>query len=126
MAEGRLSFHPVKNTLSYHQQKEEAKPYVRAFIQERAPRSLRHFEELLAANAQVHPASPFLVGSALTTCDLNMWVMLCVTLHQFPDDDPLRDLPRLTALKAVVETRPRINAYMQSSRRRPFAGDSLM
>jgi hypothetical protein len=121
VAEGRLSFHPVENHTSYFAQQEEAAPYIRSFVEARAPRYLRHFEALLAANRAAGgwcaaPPSAALdcrarrpapdrarfVGAGLTVVDLHAWVMLSATIQQWPADDMLGPFPRLRALKAQV------------------------
>jgi glutathione S-transferase len=92
-------------------------------VEERAPRFLAHFEALLAANPS---ESGYFVGDACTVVDLHAWVMLSVTVSQWPEDDLLRSTPLLRRFKAQIEARPRIRKYIQSGRRRAFAGDSLM
>jgi len=132
IAEGRLSFHPVKNTMSYWDQVAEAQPYIRAFVKERAPRYLAHFESLLAFNCASSAGGSnneqllCFVGSTVSVVDLHAWVMLDVTLQQWPEDAMLAPYPKLAEFKAQVEARPRIRAYLASDRKRPFAGDSLM
>ena len=121
IAEGRMAFHPVKNTMSYHQQVEAAKPYVDAFKADRLPRYMAHFERLFLA-----APGPFFLGDTLTYVDLQALVMLQVTKSQWPDAWPNLPIPNLTDLLARLEARPRIAAYLRSPRRNPFAGDSLM
>jgi len=123
IAEGRIAFHPVKNTLSYHEQKEEAKPYIEEFKKDRLPRYMTSFERLLKAN---DGGSGFFIGDKLTHTDLQVMVMLQVTKSQWPDSWPNLDVPLLKAFLARMEGRPTIKNYLQSDRRQPFAGDSLM
>ena len=87
IAEGRLSFHPVKNTMSYFDQVQEAAPYIRAFVTERGPRYLAHFEALLdyaSASSSGGEAAQerYFVGGAVSVVDLQVWVMLDVTEQQ--------------------------------------------
>ena len=122
IAEGRLSFHPVKNTMSYHDQVEEAKPYIAAFCKDRLPRYFGHFERLLKSND-----GDFFVGPTLSYVDLQVLVMLQVTRFQFPDTwNDLPDVPLLKAFLDRMESLPKIKAYLDSDRKKPFAGDSLM
>lgn len=124
IAEGRMAFHPVKNTLSYHKQVEEAKPYIEAFQKERMPRYLGNFERYLKANKT---ESGFFMGETLTYVDLQVMVMLQVTRSQWPEAwESLSDIPSLKAFLATMEARPKINLYLESPRKSPFAGDSLM
>lgn len=122
IAEGRMAFHPVKNTMSYHEQKEEAKPYIEAFKKERLPRYLAHFERCINSNTN----SGFFVGAALTYVDLQVMVMLQVTKSQFPDAWEEVEIPSLKKFLERMESRPKQIEYMASSRKHPFAGDSMM
>lgn len=121
IAEGRMAYHPVKNTLSYHKQTKEAQPYIDAFKTERLPRYMAHFERHLAFGS-----SDFFVGDTLTYVDLQCLVMLQVTKAQWPDAWSNLKIPKLKAFLVALEARPRIQAYLASPRKRPFAGDSLM
>lgn len=123
IAEGRMAFHPVKNTMSYHDQKEAAKPYIEAFAKDRLPRYMSSFERLLKANLG---GDGFFIGDSLTHADLQVMVMLQVTRSQFPDSWLNLDAPLLKAFLTRMEARPKIKSYLQSDRRQPFAGDSLM
>lgn len=125
IAEGRMAFHPVKNSMSYHDQVEEAKPYIEAFKKERLPRYMSHFERCLEANNTIGGSS-FFVGNSLTYVDLQVMVMLQVTRFQVPDAWEKLDAPLLKAFLDGIEARPRIRAYLDSDRKRPFAGDSFM
>jgi len=123
IAEGRSAFHPVKNTMSYHDQKEEAKPYIAAFKADRLPRYMTNFERFLKAN---RGGGGFFVGDSLSYVDLQVMVMLQVTRSQFPDAWEALDAKLLKDHLAQMEARPRIKAYLLSDRKQPFAGDSMM
>lgn len=123
IAEGRAAFHPVKNTLSYHEQKEEAKPYIAAFKSERLPRYMTNFERFLGANGG---GKDCFIGKTVTYVDLQVMVMLQVTRSQFPDAWPTIEAPLLKAFLVRMEARPRIQRYLSSGRKQPFAGDSMM
>lgn len=123
IGEGRNAFHPVKNTMSYIEQKEEAKPYIEEFATLRMPRYLNIFERFLKANAE---RGEFFIGSSLTYVDLQVMVMLQVTRSQFSDHWPTYDAPMLKAFLDRMEARPNMAAYLSSDRRRPFSGDSMM
>merc|ERR1712048_562949 len=69
IAEGRSAFHPVKNTMSYHDQTEEAKPYIDAFKADRLPRYMTNFERFLKAN---NGGNDFFIGPSLTYVDLQV------------------------------------------------------
>jgi glutathione S-transferase len=123
IAEGRSAFHPVKNTMSYHDQKEEAKPYIEAFKTDRLPRYMASFERLLKFN---NGGVGFFIGTSLTHTDLQVMVMLQVTRQQFPDAWPAIDAPLLKAFLERMEARSQIQKYLASDRKQPFAGDSMM
>jgi len=156
IAEGRMAFHPVKNTLSYHRQADEAAPHIDAFRRERLPRYMGIFERLLASNNNNNNAdknadssshnqnnedhedgdgdgdgddgngSGYFVGRTATYVDLQVMVMLQVTAHQWPAAWAALDAPLLKAFLRRMEGRPAMRRYLQSGRKQPFAGDSLM
>lgn len=80
------------------------------------------FERLLKANK----GTGFFIGETLTHADLQVMVMLQVTKSQWPDAWPGLDIPLLKAFLTRMEARPKIKSYLQSDRKQPFAGDSLM
>ena len=47
IADGRMSFHPVKNTMSYHDQKEEGDRVSKEFTQDRMKKYLYHFNKVV-------------------------------------------------------------------------------
>merc|ERR1712232_1103403 len=104
--------------MSYHEQKEEAKPYIEAFKTERMPRYLAHFERILGGNAA---GEVFFIGSRVTHIDFQVMVMLQVTASQFPDAWPHLEIPLLKAFLARMEARPNMQRYFNSQRKKPFA-----
>jgi len=88
IAEGRMAFHPVKNTLSYHSQVDEAAPRIDAFRRERLPRYMGIFERLLAsskdADGEGGNGGGDFVGRTATYVDLQVMVMIQVTSQQWP------------------------------------------
>lgn len=152
IAEGRMAFHPVKNTLSYHSQVDEAAPHIDAFRRERLPRYMGIFERLLASNnnntdknagssnhnqnnedhededgdGEGGNGGGYFVGRTATYVDLQVMVMLQVTSHQWPAAWAALDAPLLKAFLRRMEGRPAMRRYLQSDRKQPFAGDSLM
>mmetsp|Transcript_17590 Transcript_17590/g.70644 ORF Transcript_17590/g.70644 Transcript_17590/m.70644 type:complete len:111 (-) Transcript_17590:1431-1763(-) len=110
--------------MSYHKQVEESKPRQAEFIAERLPRYFGHFERALEASG-----GPYFLGADLSYVDLQVMVMLHVTRQQWPDawaELASTTIPRLVAFLATVEALPPIKAYLESPRKHPFAGDSLM
>lgn len=120
IAEGRMAFHPVKNTMSYYDQVEEAKPFINDFKKERLPRYMDNFERLLRSNKD---GAGYFIGDEITYVDLQVLVMLQVTEFQWPDAWPGLHIPLLKQLRQKLENTPAIKAYLASPRKQPFAGD---
>lgn len=125
IAEGRNAFHPSPKK-PYHQQRAEAAPHIAGFERQRLPRYMEHFERLLAAANEADGCGRFFLGGTLSYVDLQVWVMLRVTASQFPRSYEALHIPRLRAFQEDLSRRPRLAAYLNSPRCRPFAGDSLM
>lgn len=126
---GRLSFHPVKGTMSYSEQKEEGDKASAAWITERGSVFLQFFEKILKRNTK--PDAPVAGGAAVTYADFCLYHVLDATISQFNNEkygmfwDKL-EVPALKAFYAAFCKRPRIAAYRASDRFVPFAGDSMM
>lgn len=111
--------HPLGPTEYYEDQKTEARKRTQPFLQHRLPKFLGYFEKVLHRNPV---ASGLLVGAALTYADLSLFQMIAGLRYAFPH--AMRKLePEYPAVMAVherVSQRPRIAAYLASSRRLPF------
>src|SRR5262245_18980151 len=109
--------HPIGAAFYYEDQKAEAKRYTDNFLKLRATKFLDYFESVLARNGGQH-----LVGGALTYADLSLFQRVAGLRYAFPRAMARleRDLPRAVALHDAVAKRPRIAAYLASSRRMPF------
>jgi glutathione S-transferase len=109
--------HPLGAAFYYEEQKVEAKRYTENFLKLRVPKFTTYFETVLTRNGGRH-----MVGAALSYVDLSMFQLVAGLRYAFPRAmarlEP--DLPRLVALHDAVATRPRIAAYLASSRRMPF------
>jgi glutathione S-transferase len=109
--------HPLGAAFYYEDQKTEAKRYTENFLKLRATKFLNYFESVLARNGGQH-----LVGGALTYADLSLFQLVAGLRYAFPRAmarlEP--DLPRTVALHDAVAKRPRIAAYLASSRRMPL------
>lgn len=122
--EGMLSFHGKDFIGSYNDQKEETKPYIKAFVDRRLPMFLRHFEKLMISN---NGGDGFVVGDKLTYVDLGLMHALRATASQFPEEwKQLDGIPKLRAFKDRMEARPRLASYFKSDRCKPFEGNSMM
>ena len=124
IGEGRLAFHGKNFTMSYYQQQEETKPYIKTFVETRLPRYLEHFEKLLLANDN---GDGFVIGKKLTYVDLGLLHVLRATESQFTDSwKSFENIPKLKAFKDRIAARPRLAEYFKSDRCKPFEGNSMM
>jgi glutathione S-transferase len=118
--EAHDTHHPIASSLYYEDQKPEALGRSAAFTRLRVPKFLGYFERVLQNNGGV-----YLVGAALSYVDLSMFQVLAGLVYAFPKTmarvSPT--VPGLTALSDRVASKPRIAAYLASSRRVPF-GDA--
>jgi glutathione S-transferase len=108
--------HPVGTSLYYEDQRDEAKRRSESFRTARAPKFLGHFEQLIEDAGGRHA-----IG-AHSYADLSLFQVMAGLRYAFPKAMARleRDYPKLVALAAAVERRPRIAAYLGSDRRTPF------
>jgi glutathione S-transferase len=116
--------HPIAGSLYYHQQKPEAQRNARHFIDERAPKFLGYFEQVLDGNSK---GRGWMVGRTLTYVDLSIFQIVAGLRYAFP-----RTMARLepefsgiVALHDRVSRRPNVAAYLASERRVPFNQDDI-
>jgi glutathione S-transferase len=116
--------HPIAASLYYEEQKREAKRRARYFRDERVPKYLDYFENVLAVNPR---GKPHLVGASLTYVDLSAFQVIEGLTYAFPRlmARTRRRYPLLIALRDRVMRRPRIAAYLGSERRIPFNTDGI-
>lgn len=116
--------HPIGVGFYYEDQREEALRRSEQFRQERLPKFLTYFEQVLARNPDGHG---WLVGDSLTYADLSLFHILSGLRYAFPQAmqrlEP--DLPLLGGLVSRVVERPNIKAYLQSERRQEFNEQGL-
>jgi len=119
VVEAHDAHHPIAKSLYYEDQKPEALRRAVDFRALRLPKFLGYFERVLAANPG---GDRYLVGKSLTYVDLSMFQVIAGLNHAFPRamETMSRKHPGLTALHGRVQVRPRIAAYLASSRRIPF------
>ncbi len=113
--------HPTTPMAVYEMQKPEAAKKAAAFREYRLPKFLRYFEAVLQESPSVS-GQKHLVGSALTYADLSLFHVLEGLEYAFPRafEKLTPSVPRLIALRAYVESLPRIAAYLKSDRRLRF------
>jgi glutathione S-transferase len=117
--EAHDTHHPIASSLYYEDQRPEAKRRTADFLKTRVPKYLGYFERVLAHN----PAGDsFLVGDRLTYPDLSLFQIVAGLRYAFPRAMARLEpgYPRVTALHDRVAARPRIAAYIASTRRIAF------
>jgi len=119
VGEAHDTHHPIAGSLYYHQQKPEAKRRAGHFTGERLPKFLDYFERVLKSNPG---GGRYLIGKSLTYVDLSMFQVIAGLNYAFPRTMArvIPHYPGLVALHQRVQERPRIAAYLASSRRIPF------
>jgi glutathione S-transferase len=124
VAEAHDTHHPVSVNLYYEDQKDEALRRAADFRQSRIPKFLAWFERILAGNLA---GDRHLVGASLTYVDLSLFQVVEGLSYAFPKamQRALADAPRVAALHRAVGERPRIKAYLKSSRRIPFNEEGI-
>lgn len=118
ISDGRSSFHPVKNHMSYHDQKEEGDKVSREFSQDRMLKYLHHFNKVVRLAG---PKNPVAGGDHVTYADFCLFHVVDATIHQFNSDfyEHAWDRANVLALKEFYEhfkTRPNLKAYWESDR----------
>lgn len=119
MQEIHDTHHPVGSSLYYEDQKAEAKRYAEGFLSERVPKYLGYFERVLTQNAR---GEKFIIGGRCTYADLSMFQLVEGLRYAFPAamQRMEKQIPKLVALHDKIAQRPRIAAYLASSRRIAF------
>jgi glutathione S-transferase len=124
VAEVHDTHHPLSVSMYYEDQREAALVRAKAFRDERIPKFLGWFEQVLRRN----PAGDtHLVGDALTYADLSLFQLVAGLRYAFPKASmrALADLPAVRRLHANVARRQRIHDYLHSPRRIPFNEDGI-
>ena len=127
IGQGRLSFHPVKGTMSYNDQKEEGDKASALWTVEKLPIWLAHFEKVAKRAA----GKPLAGGANLTHADFALFHVLDATENQFNNEKygfvwDKTEVPALKAFVAAFRDRPNLKAYWASDRCVQYAGDSMM
>jgi glutathione S-transferase len=119
VVEAHDTHHPIAKILYYEDQKPEALRRAENFRALRLPKFLGYFERVLKSN----PAGDrYLVGKSPSYADLSLFQVICGLDYAFPRLMARMKAahPRLAVLHKSVAARPRIAAYLGSSRRIPF------
>ena len=125
VAEAHDTHHPVGGGLYYEDQKPEAARVAQSFREERIPKFLDWFEQVLQRN----PAGDtHLVGAALSYADLSLFQLVEGLRYAFPDGRGTRAWPATPAVRKLhdnVARRQRVRAYLQIPRRIAFNEDGI-
>jgi glutathione S-transferase len=119
IADGRSSFHPVQNTMSYHDQKEEGDRVSKEFSTGRMLKYLAYFHKMVH---RAGPHAPVAGGPGVTFADFALFHVLDATVSQFNTDyynmawNKL-DAPALKEYYTWMGARPNLVAYFASDRR---------
>lgn len=124
VAEVHDSHHPVATGLYYADQKPEAARRAKDFCQNRLPKYLAWFENVLLRNPK---GSAHLVGRRLSYADLSLFQLVDGLLYAFPKNmrRALKKAPQVAALHDAVAQQKRIARYLQSDRRIAFNEDGI-
>jgi glutathione S-transferase len=124
LAEVHDTHHPVGISLYYEDQKKEARRKAADFLKNRVAKYLGYFERILTNNSR---GNYYLLGGKLTYADLSLFQIIAGLSYAFPNAmaHAARKYPRLFALHARVQERPRIAAYLASPRRIAFNEDGI-
>ena len=128
IAEGRLVFHPKNFNLTYFNQIEEAKPYIKWFEDERMPFFMSYLEKVLEFQVKKGKENGFFVGETLTYVDVAAFHVITAAASQFPAayDIAVSKTPLLGQHRERISKVPNIAAYLASDRRGFFEGNSMM
>ncbi|CAJ1406294.1 unnamed protein product [Effrenium voratum] len=128
IGEGRGSFHPVNNKESYSSQKEQADKASLEWSKSRMHIWLQHLEKVVKRSGLERPVAG---GASVSCADFMLFHALDATEAQFNTEFygkawDAASVPGLKAYKAWMASRPKLQAYLASDRRKPWAGDSMM
>jgi glutathione S-transferase len=124
VAEAHDTHHPISADAYYEDQRDAAVQRAKAFREERIPKFLGWFEQVLQRN----PAGDLhLVGDALTYADLSLFQLVAGLRYAFPKGTAraLGETPSVARLHGNVSRRKRVHAYLQSPRRIAFNEEGI-
>lgn len=125
VTEAHDTHHPIGSSLYYEDQKRESKVRAKIFREQRMPKFLGYFESVLEGNRA--GKKRVAVGARVTYVDLSLFQILEGLKYAFPKAFArvTKKTPRLLALQKAVASRPRLAAYLKSSRRVAFNEDGI-
>ncbi|MBS0451729.1 MAG: glutathione S-transferase [Proteobacteria bacterium] len=119
VAEAHDTHHPVSVSLYYEDQKDAALQKAKDFCEQRIPKFLAWFEQVLERN---DAPGTHLAGGRLSYADLSLFQLVEGLHYAFPKATAraLAKAPLVTRLHDTVRQLPRIRTYLGSSRRLAF------
>ncbi|GLC46199.1 hypothetical protein PLESTM_001839600 [Pleodorina starrii] len=116
---------------SHKLQVEESKSYIKQYGEERLPKYMRYWEDILARNPNPQASGRggwrgFLIGSSITVADLALYQYMAAAEQHYKQYYDAVDAPRAKEHQRRIASRPRIVAYLQSDRCQPWDKDSMM
>ncbi|WP_136068621.1 glutathione S-transferase [Modicisalibacter radicis] len=116
--------HPIGSSLYYEEQQDEARQRAAVFRDERLPKFLGYFEQVLELNPD---SDVCLVGAGHSYVDLSLFQVVSGLRYAFPRAMAGHEasFPRVIELARRVAERPNVAAYLASSRRLPFNESGL-
>ncbi|MEJ7686723.1 MAG: glutathione S-transferase [Variovorax sp.] len=124
VAEAHDTHHPLSTSRYYEDQRAAALERAESFRDERIPKFLGWFEQVLQRN----PAGDLhLVGDALTYADLSLFQVVAGLRYAFPKAAAraLAKTPAVAKLHANVSRRQRVHDYLHSPRRIEFNAEGI-
>jgi len=117
--EAHDTHHPIASNLYYEDQQAEARRRADDFIANRIPKYLGYFDRVLERNPQ---GDRYLLGRRASYCDLSLFQLVAGLRYAFPRAMAQLEprFTRTTALYDRIAARPRIDAYLKSTRRIAF------
>jgi glutathione S-transferase len=109
--------HPIASALYYEDQKPEAKRRTEIFLDQRVPKFLGYFDDIIRKSGR-----PYLTGKKVTYADLSLFQIVDGLRYAFPRATARAEkkFARVSKLHDAVAKRPRIAAYLKSKRRIAF------
>jgi len=119
VAESHDVHHPIAVSLYYEDQKPEALRRSQDFREQRIPKFLRYFENVLSRGAK---RARYLTGARCSYVDLSLFQVVEGLRYAFPNTfaRAARKAPRVLAHHDRITARPNLAAYVASPRRLPF------
>jgi glutathione S-transferase len=114
--------HPIAVSLYYEDQQPEARRRATHLLAERIPKYLRYFEKVLGADSGTAGQTRFVLGNSFSYVDLSLFQVVAGLRYAFPLAlvQLSTVIPGLMELARRVGERPRLAAYLASTRRIPF------